>query len=169
MNFTDLGALARHAGSVAARMDLAINAGLKTAAKIVHMRVREKFGHYQEAEGPFPRWAPLTDATMAEREREGYPPNEPLLRSGTLRDSYETDAGHMWAGVGSALPQAEGHELGIPSRGVPARSTLGISLVESEKDAFDGLVLELGAVINLGGRYYSLSQDASRLESTEAP
>lgn len=169
MDFADLGALARHAGVVAAKMDLALNAGLKTAAKIVRRRVRSKFGHYQQGEGPFPTWAPLTDATMAEREREGYPADQPLLRTGTLRDSYELDSGHMWAGVGSSLPQAEGHELGIPSRGVPARSTLGISFVESERDAFDGLVLEVGAAINLGGKYFSLSADTEHLEPTEAP
>jgi hypothetical protein len=42
-------------------------------------------GHY-EHEG---NWPQLAEATQVSRVQLGFPPNEPLLREGTLRDSYD--------------------------------------------------------------------------------
>lgn len=41
-----------------------------------------KFGTYQ------PKWAQLAGSTQADRRMQGYPENEPLLRSGITRDSF---------------------------------------------------------------------------------
>lgn len=46
-------------------------------------KAKEKFGVYQTD------WKQLTPATQKGRVRLGYTPNDPLLRSGDLRDSVE--------------------------------------------------------------------------------
>ena len=43
-----------------------------------------KMGHYQ------PGWDPLAPATVEARVRAGYTPDDPLLRSGGLRDAIRT-------------------------------------------------------------------------------
>ena len=48
---------------------------------------KAKLGGYQEAAGPFPAWAPLAAATQSERVQLGFTANDPLLRSGQLRDA----------------------------------------------------------------------------------
>ena len=47
-------------------------------------------------------WPQLTESTQHDREREGYAPNEPLLRTGELRDAIEhqVDAHEMSVEVG---------------------------------------------------------------------
>lgn len=164
MNFANLGALARHAAVVSTRIDGAIASGVRMAAKVVLKRTRAKFGAYQTADGPFQTWPPLTDETKRERVEAGFPADEPLLRTGALRDSYEMDAEGLTAGVGSSSVVAEAQELGVPSRGLPARSTLGMAFVESERDAFDALALEVETVMQYGRSTYALSDDLSRLE-----
>ena len=45
-------------------------------------------GHYDHEETTWPQLSPIT---QADRERLGFPANEPLLRTGDLRDSYSFD------------------------------------------------------------------------------
>jgi hypothetical protein len=68
-------------------------------------------------------WPPLTPETIADRVHRGFAPNQPLLRTGELRDSIEwTVQGHgsqVEGEVGSNDPRAVYHELGtsrIPPR-----------------------------------------------------
>jgi hypothetical protein len=66
-----------------------------------------------------PTWPQLSAATQAERERKGYAPNAPLLRTGELRDSIEyTIIDHEEGQVGSDLDIAVYQELGT-SKVVP--------------------------------------------------
>ena len=69
-------------------------------------------------------WPPLQPATIADRVKQGYYPNKPLLRTGELRESIEiTIASDGLSGeVGSNNDKAVWHELGT-SR-VPPRSFL---------------------------------------------
>lgn len=164
MDFLNLGALARHAATISIKVDAALAAGVRGAAKVVLRRTREKFGEYQNQRGPFQTWPELTEATQAEREREGFTPNDPLVRTGELRDSYYTEAEGMTAGVGSDLEKAVGQELGIPDKNVPARSTLGMAVVDSEADAFGEIELELESVFSFGGVGMRLSDDLMQLE-----
>ena len=102
---------------------------LEQAARLVERRAKAKIGEYQDAAPPFAAWASLADSTVADRERQGYPGDEPLLRTGQLRDSI----GHMVrdgvAYVGSDSDIAVYQELGTVH--IPPRSFLGGAAAES--------------------------------------
>lgn len=91
---------------------------LEGACKIVEEEAKDVIGTYRY------NWPQLAESTQADREHKGYPPNEPLLREGTLRDSIEhtvipiESAGY----VGSNNKIAVYQELGTNS--IPPRSFL---------------------------------------------
>ncbi|HEY1504108.1 MAG TPA: hypothetical protein VGF92_07400 [Stellaceae bacterium] len=90
---------------------------------------REKIGHYQAETGPFPSWPALADSTIAEKTRLGYaPPDNPLLRSGELRDtiSFYTDGFSVI--VGSRDPVARWQELGTDR--IPPRPLIGPAMFD---------------------------------------
>jgi HK97 gp10 family phage protein len=72
-------------------------------------------------------WPQLSPITQADRERLGFPPNEPLLREGTLRDSYSYDLtvtpSVIFLMVGSDDVRSIFHELGTET--MPPRPILG--------------------------------------------
>lgn len=106
-DFANLGALCNYLDQVARTLPQAEHAALEEAATFMLDRVKEIPGKYQDG------WAELEESTKAERVRRGYSPNDPLLRSGELRDSYDkhvTDNQH--AEVGSNDPRAEWFETG---------------------------------------------------------
>jgi HK97 gp10 family phage protein len=100
---------------------------LEKAARVVEAEAKREIGHYQGEAGQFAPWAELADSTKADRVRQGYAENEPLLRDGTLRDSI----GHVVRGneavIGSASEIAVYQELGTDK--IPPRSFLGGALV----------------------------------------
>lgn len=66
-------------------------------------------------------WPELAESTQRDREYQGFPPNEPLLRTGELRDSieYNMDRDGRHAYVGSDNEKAVWQEFGtvrIPPR-----------------------------------------------------
>ena len=128
----------------------AIAMGPVAAAEIVHAATVKKFGLAQDGLGPFESWAPLAESTKAERVRLGFAEDEPLLRSGELRDSYEVKANGLMAGVGSALGKAESMELGDPVKNIPARSTLGLAFAQNEREAFEAAGVPLMALLTTG-------------------
>jgi len=167
LNFPSIGAFVRHTATLEARMYSAVSLGVRDAAKVVHKRTRAKFGHYQEGDGPFSSWPELQDATKKERVRQGYSEDEPLLRSGDLMRSYTVEHEGLVAGVGSPLEEALGQEIGIPGHNVPARSTLGLAFVESERKGFGILNEHIGSVLVYGRDVAQLSDDLSELESVD--
>jgi len=89
--------------------------------------VRAKFGHQQEG------WPDLADTTQADRARQGYPADEPLLREGALRDAYEVwrDGPDVVVGVRPESDQAviaEAQEFGTAT--IPPRPVLGPTVAE---------------------------------------
>lgn len=96
---------------------------LAEAARIVQEEAQQSLGTYQDAVGPFPAWAPLAEATREERERKGFTPDDPLLRSGGLRDSIEVQIDGDHAYIGSNHDAAAPMEYGTGT--IPARSFLG--------------------------------------------
>lgn len=93
-------------------------------------RAQGKPGSYQEAAGPFPGWSPLAASTMIERRILGFTPNDPLLRTGELRDSYLYAVSGPTVSIGSPLTKAADMENGVPANNVPARPVVGPAMWE---------------------------------------
>ena len=98
--------------------------GLEHAAKVVEAEAKREIGDYQPDKGPFVAWAELADCTKADRASKGFPDNEPLLRTGAMRDSIQHTHKLMHeVEVGSDSLIAVYQELGTHK--IPARSFLG--------------------------------------------
>jgi phage gpG-like protein len=105
----------------------ACHQALELAARVVEAEAKRLIGGYEAK----PRWPELTEATQADRVAHGYSANQPLLRSGELRDSIQHCSSPHEARVGSNLDRAVWHEMGT-SR-VPPRSFLASALHAKEK------------------------------------
>ena len=100
---------------------------LEVGAQIIQKEARRVIGTYDYG------WEQLAESTQADREKKGYPANEPLLRSGEMRDSihYQIIAkGHL-AEIGSDSDVAVYQELGTST--IPARPFLAGAAVKTEK------------------------------------
>lgn len=93
------------------------------AGRIVQKDAQDRIGEYQEAVGGFPAWKQLAESTEAEKARLGYPADAPLLRTGDMRDSIETEHNALEAIIGSKDPVAKYQELG--TNRIPPRPFLG--------------------------------------------
>jgi phage gpG-like protein len=104
-------------------------AALEMMARYIASECRRVIGSYELG------WEQLAAATQAERERLGYPPNEPLLREGTLRDSigFEIVKPGELAIVGSNSDIAVYQELGTST--IPARSFLAATAAQKGEAA----------------------------------
>jgi phage gpG-like protein len=111
---------AAHFAHLAHDWPKAQEAALAVAAQIVAAKAKSYIGTYNAK----PTWSQLADSTQADRASKGFAPNEPLLRTGELRDSIEWKvvSSHE-AHVGSNNPKAVWMELGT-SR-IPPRPFLG--------------------------------------------
>jgi hypothetical protein len=127
-DFSSFGELALHLGEMELLQHEADHNALERCAELIEKRAKEKIGEYQEQAGPFIAWAELADATKADREHQGFPENEPLLRKGELRDSIEHIVIDDEAHVGSNSDVAVFQELGTAK--MPPRSFLGGAAVE---------------------------------------
>lgn len=95
----------------------------------------DMIGHEQ------PQWAPLAPSTIEEKERLGFTGKvsgtDPLLRTGTLRDSIQYEVDPIAKGVditlGSHDPVAAYQELGTSS--IPPRPFLSTAQLESVEPA----------------------------------
>jgi hypothetical protein len=125
--------LARHLAVAAAQTPAAIHRGLEDAGRIVEEEARGMLGEYQPATPPFPRWADLKDATLRDRLRQGYSANEPLLRSGEMRDTIHHERKGDTVFVFSRSPIAPHHEFGTSK--MPPRPFLGPAMVKKLDDA----------------------------------
>lgn len=129
--FQSIGAFADHLATLSLGMEAELHRGLDKAAAAVEATAKSEFGEYQAAVGPYPEWEQLAESTQQERERLGYTPNDPLLRSGELRDSVGREVRHMEAVIGSRSPVMFYQELGTPR--IPPRPVLGPALIRSEE------------------------------------
>jgi len=101
---------------------------LELVGEIVEKTAKSKFGHYQLAVGPFPEWEQLKESTKADRLRKNFSENDPLYRTGKLRDSISHKV-HMGAvksvEIGSPDPVMLWQELGVKQNNLPPRPVLG--------------------------------------------
>lgn len=102
---------------------IALHEGLEKCAKLVEKTAKEEIGEYQAAAGPFPAWAELADSTKEERVRLGFTEDDPLLRTGALRDSITHETNGLEAVIGSTSPVMAYMEFGTAT--IPARPAIG--------------------------------------------
>jgi HK97 gp10 family phage protein len=148
-SFGSLAHLATHLAGIAVAQHEMEKSALEKCAKLVEKRAKEKLGEYQDAAGPFAGWAPLAESTMSDRSRQGFPEDEPLLRTGALRDSIEHTVADGVAQVGSDSDVAVYQELG--TRHMPPRSFLGGAAAEKLEE-IKGIIGE-SAVAALVGEH----------------
>lgn len=141
----DILGFVRHLAAVELLVNAAARKGLERAAEVVEAEAKESLGTYQDQAGPFEDWAPLSGITISERKRLGYTPNDPLLRSGALRDSIGHSVSGRTATVGSTAHYAAAQELGTPD--IPPRSFLGSATVRKSEEVRDILGEHLVAAI----------------------
>jgi phage gpG-like protein len=118
-----------HCGELALAQHEANHSALEKATKFLQAKVKDKYGEYQPEAGPFVAWAELAESTKQDRERQGYPEDEPLLRRGGLRDSVEREVKDNEGFVGSDSDIAVYDELG--TKNMPPRSTFGSAATEN--------------------------------------
>jgi hypothetical protein len=161
--FVSFGAFADYLVGLLASLPAAERRGLTAWAEIVQRESQREIGHYQDAAGPFAAWPALTENTLegfaiggrwiAGKVEMGYaPPDNPLLREGTLRDHIEYSVGEKEAAVGvpsvtvtshyDDRPRDIGdiaiwHELGTATE--PPRSFLGGAAFRMRDRAVDAL------------------------------
>lgn len=93
------------------------------AALVIETEAKSRIGSYHGAEGPFSAWPQLAESTKQDRVSKGFTPNDPLLRSGGLRDSIGHRSNSREAVIGSNKDEAVWQELG--TKKIPPRSFLG--------------------------------------------
>lgn len=141
-----------HLGHAAAEARREAHHALERAAVLVEAEAKAEIGHYQDEARPFVAWAELAESTKADRVAQGFPADEPLLRTGDMRDSIHhkvemTGSFKGEAMIGSDSPIAEYQELGT-SR-IPPRSFLGGALVRKSHEVVH--ILGAGVVKGLIG------------------
>jgi HK97 gp10 family phage protein len=126
-NFASLDALAQHFAAVSKALPAAQPAMLGAAGAVVQRIAKAKFGEYQAG------WAPLARTTVTEKERLGFsPPDNPLLRTGEIRESIGVTVSPPAVTIGSADPIARYLEVGT-SR-MPPRPFLGPAMIEARPE-----------------------------------
>ncbi|MCM2537994.1 hypothetical protein [Burkholderia glumae] len=128
--FNSFASFATHLAQTAAAPAIALHHGLEAVAEKIEKTAQAEIGTYQGAVGPFPAWPQLAADTQAERVALGFTANEPLLRSGQLRASYEHQVRGYEAIIGSKSDIALWQELGT-SRGIPPRPVLGPAVIHN--------------------------------------
>ena len=114
-----------------------ITESLTESAKFLQKKAKEKFGHYQSG------WDELSDATKKDRVRQGYSENDPLLRSGHLRDTVEMNVRGRSASIGSNDMVMVYQEKGTTrtgwqgAKGIPPRPVFLLTAHENGKEAVE--------------------------------
>lgn len=124
-----------------ARAELAVRVAahhaLDQAAKIIENDAKRQLGVYQPEAGPFNAWSELADSTKNDRRSAGFPEDEPLLRTGALRDSISREVHGTEAAVGSTSEIAVYQELGTDK--IPPRPFLGPAAFKN-KDRIEAML-----------------------------
>ena len=123
----DLEQFAHELSSASAEITTGLEASFRAIVKEIEEMAKEEIGVYQPAYGPFDAWGPLAESTKADRVRQGYSEDEPLLRSGELRDSIESEVVGLAAIVGIKSDIGLWQEVGTER--IPPRPIIGPAYV----------------------------------------
>ncbi len=126
MEFPSLAGLANHLLQESVGGFLQVHEGLEAAAILLERESKAEIGTYQEGAGAFPSWPELAESTKADRVAKGFTENDPLLRSGELRDSITHEVDGMEAVIGSTSDIMLWQEVGTIR--IPPRPVLGLAL-----------------------------------------
>lgn len=119
----DLEQFARQLSSASATIATGLEASFRVIVKEIEETAKEEIGVYQPAYGPFNAWTPLAESTKADRVRQGYSEDEPLLRSGELRDSIGSEVVGLAAIIGTKSEIGLWQEVGTAH--IPPRPFIG--------------------------------------------
>lgn len=144
MSNIDLRELSRIFASAANRTHTVTTAIASEAGVAIRDRAKEKIGTYQEATGDFPAWEQLAESTQEQRAKAGFSPNDPLFRSGELRESITTRADGNGSITGTALDKGLWMEVGTDK--APPRPYLGPA-AEEEMQKIDLIAAPLVKVL----------------------
>jgi phage gpG-like protein len=131
--FDSLDGLAKHLASLATSatgIGAALQVGLEKVAVTIEKEPKAEIGKYQPAVGPFPAWEPLSFTTLEGwgpfpgKIELGYaPPDNPLKRTGEMRESISHEVEPLVAIIGSTDRTMVFHEFGTSK--MPARPVFG--------------------------------------------
>lgn len=116
-------------------LEMGFENGLIESAAYLKIKAQEKFGHYQEG------WEELAEATKKDRVRKGFTPNNPLFRTGWLRNSVEVKVAPLKASIGSNEKIMIYQEKGTTrtgwkgARGIPPRPVFLITAEQEGPEA----------------------------------
>lgn len=153
--FTSIGGFVAHLLARDAALVLAMRTGLQTVANAVRDTAKSELGTYQPATGHFGAWPELADSTKADRVAKGFTENDPLLRSGDLRDSIKNEVSATEAVIGSTSDVAAYQELGTER--IPPRPFLGPAVIRNEHNI--KRILGAAVVAGLLGEHISASTE----------
>jgi hypothetical protein len=144
----DLDAFAREMAFASTKMAAELELGFHAIVKDIEETAKEEIGVYQPAVGPFEAWAPLAESTKSDRVRSGYTEDDPLLRSGELKDSIESEVIGLAAIVGTKSQIGLWQEVGTDR--IPPRPFIGTAYVRK----IDPLMESIGLAISRGFKAY---------------
>lgn len=129
-SFDSFAAFASHLEHLARTAPQAEHKAMDEASTDVLTAAKAMPGHYQEG------WPQLAGPTQEQRVRLGFSANDPLLRTGGLRDSYQRRVvDHRHASIGSNDKRAPWFEYGTSK--MPPRPVLLRAAIEREKHVHD--------------------------------
>ncbi|MCX2905211.1 hypothetical protein MI048_08485 [Pantoea agglomerans] len=144
----DLEQFARELSSASASITNGLEAGFRIIVKEIEETAKKEIGVYQPAYGPFDAWAPLAESTKHDRIRQGYSEDEPLLRSGELRESIQSEVMGLAAIVGTKSEIGLWQEVGTAH--IPPRPFIGPAYFRK----IDPLMESIGGAISRGFKAY---------------
>jgi len=144
----DLEQFAREMSFASATIATGLEASFRVIVKEIEETAKEEIGVYQPAYGPFNAWAPLAESTKADRIRMGYSEDEPLMRSGELRESIQSEVVGLAAIVGTKSEIGPWLEVGTER--IPPRPFIGPAYVRK----IDPLMESIGRAIARGFKAY---------------
>ena len=146
--FSSFRALATNLDAPRQTYPRAIADELEAQGTAIEASAKRKFGGYQTG------WPPLAESTKAERRRLGFTPNDPLFRTGGLRDAVghkvEGDTSFIGVEPGQTVRGPDGKEVDAAmvmevqeyGRGhVPPRPVFGTVMEEDIDRHVDAFVL----------------------------
>ncbi|MEJ7685622.1 MAG: hypothetical protein WKG52_00730 [Variovorax sp.] len=131
MQLDSFGALGAHFARLAIAGEAVTSHITEEGVKAIQADAKSRFGTYQDGEGGFPAWANLAPSTVDDRLRKGFTPDDPLLRTGGLRESVVAVAVGNEGVVASPDPVMLYQEQGTSK--IPPRPVLGPAGFNSKK------------------------------------